>query len=201
MAYIFQNMAKRGQIPAFLAKTQQNVRDWWRTRSQEMIHTRPERLTKQKGFINQSISKVDEHAIGRLILFNYDPKHKKTLPYYDRYPMVFPIEIYNDGFLGINLHYLPFMMRARLMDALYETMITNENNEKERLAISYQILSSSSKFKYFRPCIKRYLVGHVRSTLYNVNVDDWDKALMLPLARFEKKTQTQVWAESMKKIK
>ena len=41
---------------------------------------------------------------GKLNMFFYDPKHKKTLPYYDTFPLVLPLETYNDGFLGLNLH-------------------------------------------------------------------------------------------------
>ena len=39
---------------------------------------------------------------GRLNMFFYDPKFKKTLPYYDTFPLVLPLEKYTDGFLGIN---------------------------------------------------------------------------------------------------
>ena len=41
---------------------------------------------------------------GKMNMFFYDPKHKKKLPYYDTFPLVLPIERYNDGFLGINFH-------------------------------------------------------------------------------------------------
>ena len=51
---------------------------------------------------------------GRLNMFFYDPKLKKKLPYYDRFPLVLPLENYNDGFLGINLHYLPIPLRIKL---------------------------------------------------------------------------------------
>ena len=40
---------------------------------------------------------------GRLNMFIYDPKLKKKLPYYDTFPLVLPLENYNDGFLGIKL--------------------------------------------------------------------------------------------------
>ena len=42
-----------------------------------------------------------------LNMFVYDPKYKKTLPYYDTFPLVLPLERYSDGFLGLNFHYLP----------------------------------------------------------------------------------------------
>ena len=35
---------------------------------------------------------------GRLNMFIYDPKLKKKLPYYDTFPLVLPLEEYNDGF-------------------------------------------------------------------------------------------------------
>ena len=57
---------------------------------------------------------------GRLNMFIYDPKFKKTLPYYDTFPLVLPLEKYNDGFLGINLHYLPIPLRIRLLDKLVD---------------------------------------------------------------------------------
>ena len=59
---------------------------------------------------------------GKLNMFMYDPKFKKTLPYYDTFPLVLPIEKYSDGFLGINLHYLPIPLRIKLLDRLVDYM-------------------------------------------------------------------------------
>ena len=53
-----------------------------------------------------------------LNMFVYDPKYKKTLPYYDTFPLVLPLERYNDGFLGLNFHYLPIPLRVRLLDKI-----------------------------------------------------------------------------------
>ena len=57
---------------------------------------------------------------GKLNMFLYDPKFKKKLPYYDTFPLVLPLETYNDGFLGINMHYLPIPLRVRLLDRLVD---------------------------------------------------------------------------------
>ena len=51
---------------------------------------------------------------GKLNMFIYDPKWKKKLPYYDTFPLVLPLETYPDGFLGINMHYLPIPLRIKL---------------------------------------------------------------------------------------
>ena len=43
------------------------------------------------------INKGDERltkalSIGKMYLFHYDPKHKETLPLYDRFPLIFPFQ-------------------------------------------------------------------------------------------------------------
>ena len=40
---------------------------------------------------------------GMMYNFQYDPKTKKTLPYYDRFPLVIPIQPAKKGFHGMNL--------------------------------------------------------------------------------------------------
>ena len=53
---------------------------------------------------------------GRMFMYFYDPKHKKTLPYYDRFPLIFMVEKAERGFYGLNLHYLPHKQRAIFFD-------------------------------------------------------------------------------------
>ena len=36
---------------------------------------------------------------GMMYTFAYDPKHKATLPYYDRFPLIFPINKTKGGFM------------------------------------------------------------------------------------------------------
>ena len=52
---------------------------------------------------------------GKMYFFHYSPKLKDKLPYYDSFPLVIIIEMYGDGFLGLNLHYLPLKMRMNLL--------------------------------------------------------------------------------------
>jgi hypothetical protein len=133
-------------------------------------------------------------------MFFYDPKGKATLPYYDIFPMIFPIGFQEGGFLGINLHYLPPYYRAKLMDALYSTANNNKYDESTKLKISYEMLNSASKFGAFAPCVKRYLWDHVQSKFLYVEPTNWDTALMLPLERFQKATKTKVFNDSISKV-
>lgn len=147
------------------------------------------------------VNRLYPKHIGRLIMYFYDPKTKDKLPYYDRFPLVIPIEFYPDGFLGINLHYLPQAYRARLMDVLYNTIYGDKYlNEKKIIQISYQILKTAAKTRLFEPCIKRYLYGHVRSRFLVLDPNDWNVAIFLPTERFEKASTTFVHADSVMTI-
>jgi hypothetical protein len=137
---------------------------------------------------------------GIMNLFGYDPKHKETLPYYDRFPLIFPFKRVKGGFLGINLHYLPLPLRAKLMDGLYSLANNRNYDEKTKLKISYDILNGASKYKYFKPCIKHYLTPHIRSRFVEIYSSEWDIALFLPTERFVGASKSSVYSDSRKKI-
>jgi hypothetical protein len=201
MAFLFQKVAKNKKITkAERLPSDQEKRDWLRMLAgkakratfKSTHEKNPEPFKRQ-----QSIS---ENSIGKMYTFTYDPKTKDKLPYYDIHPLIFPIEYYSDGMLGINMHYLPPVLRAQLMDALYETINNDKYNKTTRLQISYGILKSASSYSLFKPCVKRYLWGHVRSPFIYISPDEWDIALMLPTQKFKKATAETVWADSRNKV-
>ena len=55
---------------------------------------------------------------GNMYMFFYDPKYKETLPYYDGFPLIIMLGPAKGGFMGLNLHYLPPAVRARLLDII-----------------------------------------------------------------------------------
>lgn len=137
---------------------------------------------------------------GHCYMFFYDPKGKATLPYYDRFPLVFPFHVDAEGFTGLNVHYLPPPLRAKLLDALQSVMTNKNYDDTTKLKLSYDALQSASKFKYFAPTVKRYLHGHLRSRLVHVDPDQWDLVVLMPLQRFVGATSQQVWKESRARI-
>ena len=134
---------------------------------------------------------------GRLNMFFYDPKLKKKLPYYDRFPLVLPLEEYNDGFLGINFHYLPIPLRMRLLDRVVDFSNNTKFDESTRLNVSYTALKS---VRLIKPTIKRYLAGKVKSRFRRVDADEFTIATLLPVARFKKGSQSEVYRDSRKMI-
>ena len=76
--------------------------------------------------------------MGGLYYFYYDPKTKADLPYYDRFPLVLVLDIQKDGFMGLNLHYLPIRQRIALLDKLMDFAVTDKNNDIQRMHLSYE---------------------------------------------------------------
>lgn len=139
---------------------------------------------------------VADVFIGQMFFFFYDPKTKKELPYYDKFPMVIPIEMYDDGFLGLNLHYLDPGLRIMLLDQLM-TYVTNKKMDKTtRLRLSYDLIANASKLEMAKPCIKRYLYSHIQSRFIFIEPNEWDMAAFLPTEQFVKANKKKVWNDS-----
>lgn len=195
--YIFQKISQEGRAEG-LRPGSEEARDWFRDRATAARAPQPKNLIQNAPRTYTRITTTD---IGRMYMFSYDPKHKRTLPYYDRFPLIFMMEKYSDGFLGMNLHYLPPTYRARLMDALYSIEMNDRIRQSRKLRMSYSLLNSSAKYRYFAPCVKRYLTPHVKSRFVYIPYEEWDIALMMPTERFAKKGKAAVWAESRKIIR
>jgi hypothetical protein len=172
----FQLLKSTGRELASSAKT---AIDWFKDKASDVS----KKLSRNQ---NNVFTKDAFPEIGQMYMFAYDPKYKNILPYYDAYPLVFPIEFYSDGFLGINLHYLPPLARAKLLTNLKDLANNDKYDNSTKLAISYNVLKAHSiQFNGFENCIKRYLFAHVRSSFHQVSPYDWDKAVLLPLQRWQ----------------
>jgi len=139
--------------------------------------------------------------LGGLYCYYYDPKTKDDLPYYDRFPLVLILERYNDGFLGLNLHYLPVKYRIAFLDKLMGYASYNDEDEVKRMRVTYDILNASRRFREFKPCIKRYLTTHIKSRILTIQPGEWDVAVMLPMHQFKGAKPQQVWQESVNDIR
>ena len=189
MANIFQNL----QIAAFRAgitpRTKQS-RDWFRQKARQLSTSRLD-LMKQEPLQLRS-----RHGIGNMYMYFYDPKHKDTLPYYDRFPLTIVVEPAKGGFLGLNLHYLPMVLRAKLLDGLMETTNNNKYDDSTKFAATYQQLKGAANLKPFKPCLKHYLISNVKSRLALVPAPEWEIATFLPTASFSKASAAKVHSDS-----
>jgi hypothetical protein len=132
---------------------------------------------------------------GEMYLYYYDPKFKETLPYYDQLPLVLPFRKTPTGFYGINLHYLPYGIRFKILNLLAEYAVTNKSSTEKRVRLSWELLENTSKLKPAQFAVKQYLTNHVRSSFYKIPYDDWITASQLPVEQFKKVAKTQVWRD------
>lgn len=145
--------------------------------------------------------------IGEMFLYHYDPKLKYVLPYYDKFPLVIPLGLYDNGFLGLNLHYLPPDVRLAFMKKLMSLANVPANDTRMRLEISYEVLVASKNLNEYMPCLKRYLISHVESRILKIQPHEWLLACYLPIANWKKNRDRPgsrariVYRDSMRKIK
>ena len=168
-----------------------NARDWFQRKARALKSELRSKFTKvdTADEFYQKSKKICKRNIGpgSMFAYFYDPKYKKELPYYDRFPLVLCIEMKPNGFLGANFHYLPPQLRAVLMDKI----------ERSR-GMDYRTLS---RIREIKPTIKRYLYKHVTSKIAIIEDDEKELALFLPTERFKKQEKQIVYGDSREMIR
>ena len=141
----------------------------------------------------RNIGAVLTPEIGKMYLFQYEAKYREILPYWDKFPLVFPFDEAKtatgkvNGFYGINLHYLPVKQRIELLTALIQAQGHTDaklDDNYELAGLNYTIIKGFSSSA--RKCIKRYINerAYRKSHFYNISGQDWSYAAALPLQKF-----------------
>lgn len=136
---------------------------------------------------------------GKMYTFLYDPKYKDKLPYYDTFPLVLPYALTENGFIGLNLHYLPYYHRVFLLDKLMQFATNKAFDDNTKIRYSWNLINGVSKFRLANGCIKQYLGEHIQSAVLEIKPQDWHTAMMLPVEKFVGAPKNVVWGESLKK--
>jgi hypothetical protein len=192
------NLFKTLEIEAFRAgitpRTVQS-REWFRKKVDKMRNINRKNLMRE-----EELQKTDDSVIGNMYMFFYDPKHKDTLPYYDKFPLVVVVGPAKDGFLGLNLHYLPPVLRAKFLDGLLDITTNKRYDDTTKFRLSYKMLQGAAKFKYFKPCLKHYLNDHVKGNFAKVSAPEYEIAVFLPTADWAKGNQNKIYSDSRRMI-
>ena len=190
------NLFQKLELEAFRAginpRTQQS-REWFRKRIQRLTRVNREQLMRE-----DEITRRATHSFGSMFMYFYDPKTKDKLPYYDTFPLVIPVEPAEGGFRGINLHYLPPVLRAKFLDALLDVTNNKKYDNTTKFRLTYDILNGARKMRYFKPCFKHYLLNHVKSRFAEVPAPEWEIATFLPTAQWKKASAGRVYSDSRK---
>jgi hypothetical protein len=188
MSNLFQTVELEAFRAGITPRTKES-RDWFRQRVQRMKVNRRE-LVKEDPIQSKARS-----ASGSMYMFFYDAKYRKTLPYWDAFPLIIAVGPAEKGFYGMNLHYLPIPLRAKFLDELMNITNNKKYDETTKFKVSYEFLNRAAKFKYFKPCFKHYLTAQVEGQLAYVPPPEWEIATFLPTAQFQG-NKNQVYKDS-----
>jgi hypothetical protein len=189
---VFQKLHDKATKAGIERQTQRS-QAWFRSAAGRMNDISPREILK-----NKTLQHKKNPKIGSMLFFSYKAKHRDTLPFYDKFPLIVLVGPSKDGFVGLNVHYLPPKLRADLFDALQST--TNNNRYDESTKMAPIDLGRVSKHRLYKPCVKRYLNSNVLSPFAQVPAPEWEMAVFLPTARWSGAHEKQVYRESRKQI-
>jgi len=149
-----------------------------------------------RSYRDEVITKI---KLGDMYLYRYLPKHRKTLPYYDLYPMIIALDYKKGGFLGMNLHYIPPKYRVVLLNNLDSTVKTVAG--RDIFKIKYPLIAAAKKYAYAMPCLKHYKYSQLKSMVRRIPPEEWSLASLLPIEKFVKESKQTVWKESINRAR
>tara|TARA_B100000900_G_scaffold397985_1_gene398901 strand:+ start:187 stop:774 length:588 start_codon:yes stop_codon:yes gene_type:complete len=191
------NLFQRLELQAFRAgitpRTKES-REWFRKKASNLRSINREDLMKE-----EPLKTGARQIVGSMQMFFYDPKTKDKLPYFDRFPLAIIVGPAKGGFYGLNIHYLPPVLRAKFLDALMD-ISDKKITDNSKFDLTYKTLKNASKMKYFEPCFKHYLTEHVKSKFAKVPAPEWEIATFLPTAQWSKASSQKVFSDSRKMI-
>jgi len=190
MANIFQKLEYEAFRAGINPRTKESM-NWFRRKAQAMGKVNRSQLMKE-----DPIELKNRGIAGNMYMFFYDPKTKDDLPYYDSFPLTVVVGPAPGGFYGLNLHYLPVPLRAKMLDSLMDITNNRKYDETTKFQATYNTLKRASKLKYFKPCFKHYLNSNVRSRFAYVPPPEWEIATFLPTADFQKSGKSTVYKDS-----
>ena len=183
-----ESLFRQMEIEAFRAgitpRTKQSI-NWFRDKARQLFRGRYARMDRKDIMNDEALSlkgrpTTAASPLGKMYMYIYDAKHKDKLPYYDAFPLVIMLGPAERGFYGLNLHYLPPVLRAKLLDAVLGSA------------------KSGIPEKYIAPARKRYLTTQVRSRFALVEKPEWEIATFLPMADFRGTSVDKVYKDSRK---
>lgn len=140
--------------------------------------------------------KVTRPSPGKIYTYVYDAKHKDTLPFWDRFPLIIYLGDGKGLLYGLNMHYIPPKARQQFLEELlkqYASTPVISNNTK--LKIKW---SNVKGFSGADKMIKSYLPAHIKGPLIEIKPDDWANVVLMPTQQFMSKgkrfSAQKVWS-------
>ena len=160
---------------------------WYRQKVQELLPKPQVRLMIREGIKTQKVTKRPN--FGMMNLFYYRPKGAAKLPYYDIFPLVIPLgRRLNDGFVGINFHYLSVPQRWLLLERLSMFQMPSEldafDTEEGMGDVMALFWPKIRRKRGVKPIVRRYLTKYIKSYFLKIELSEMLIALAIPMERF-----------------
>ena len=128
-----------------------------------------ESILKAKQFMSKKGSfkaiKTDDFKSGNLLFLKYNAKDKTKI--YDKNPLIMVLYRNGSHTLGLNFHWLPFIMRIELIRLIFSVNVSRVKNRKP-LKFDYPSIRSFLKKRGYSPCIRKYINKRFSKTGYKV---------------------------------
>jgi len=160
---------------------------WYRQKVQDLLPKPQVRAMIREGVKTQKVTVRPN--FGTMNLFYYRPKGAAKLPYYDVFPLVIPIgRRLNDGFVGLNFHYLSVPQRWLLLERLSMFQVPSELDAFDTGEGAGDVMalfwSKIRRKRGVKPIVKRYLTKYVQSRFLKIELSEMLIALSIPMERF-----------------
>tara|TARA_B100000745_G_scaffold280891_1_gene213280 strand:+ start:334 stop:969 length:636 start_codon:yes stop_codon:yes gene_type:complete len=160
---------------------------WYRQKVQDLLPKPQVRAMIREGVKTQKVTVRPN--FGTMNLFYYRPKGAAKLPYYDVFPLVIPIgRRLNDGFVGLNFHYLSVPQRWLLLERLSMFQVPSELDAFDTGEGAGDVMalfwSKIRRKRGVRPIVKRYLTKNIKSRFLKIELSEMLIALSIPMERF-----------------
>ena len=160
---------------------------WYRQKVQDLLPKPQVRQMIREGVKTQKVTVRPN--FGTMNLFYYRPKGAAKLPYYDIFPLVIPIgRRLNDGFVGLNFHYLSVPQRWLLLERLSMFQVPSQldsfDTEEGAGEVMALFWSQIRRKRGVKPIVKRYLTRNIQSRFLKIELSEMLIALSIPMERF-----------------
>lgn len=96
-----------------------------------------------------------------LMLYSYKAKYREELPFYDKYPLAFVLDVNPKSFFAVNLHYYTPSQRIGIVQSL-----------------------AKNKIPRFEKGAHKYLLSEVKTPYLDLAEQEWETICVLPLEEF-----------------
>ena len=139
--------------------------------------------------------------VGKMYTYVYDAKHKKTLPYWDKFPLVIILDVNAQYQLGLNLHYVPPKFRQVFLEKLLAANPRLLNQKTIGPRAKFKInWAAVKKYPGADKMIKLYIRSRVKGSMVEISPTQWANTIYLPTQQFLDKegkrfSARKVWAD------